>query len=972
MRNLITILIISVIGTMPSKSQDIDTWVNQKYEELSFNEKLGQLFMIRAFSRNEDGHYKKVEDLINKYKPGGICFFQGSPKEQAQLVNKYQTLSDIPMLIAIDGEWGVGMRFPGQVISFPRQLTLGAIQNENLIYEMGEEVARQCKLLGIHVNFAPVVDVNNNPANPVINNRSFGEDIYNVSAKGFAYMKGMQDHGIMASAKHFPGHGDTDVDSHADLPVINHSQARLDSLELMPFQVLIDQGVASIMVAHMDVPTLDNRKNRPTTLSAPVINGLLKEKMGFEGIVFTDAMEMQGVLKHFPTGIAEAEALVAGNDMIVLSMDIQESFEVIKKYISEGKITMDDIEEKVKKILRSKYKLGIHRKADVLNPMTVDSLLNRKEALALKHRLVRESITLLNNDSGSIPVRIVSSQKMATISIGYSGISPFQHRISDYKEASHISLNKDISSEQQAKILTELKDYDHVIIGIHDMSKFENKDFGITPSARALITALSAQNAKVTIVLFGSPYALKYFQESGSVIVAYEDDEVFQDLTAQAIFGASNFRGKLPVSVGKYPYGTGIQIESIGRLGYDVPENVGMSSEGLASIDSIVDEMISKKAAPGCQVLVAKDGKIVFEKSYGHFTYDNYHPVQKNDVYDVASVTKVMATTLSLMKLVDNGLLNVKDPVAKYIPQLDTTDKKTILFDEMLAHHAKFIGWIPFYLSTISENRSNPKPLTDYYSKRNSGGYNIPVARNLYLRSDYRDSIWSKIYGSKLRENEGYRYSDLAFYLSHQAIQNVTGKGVDIFAYENFYFPLGLSRTGFNPYRWMSVDHIAPSEEDVYFRRQRLQGYVHDMGAAMLGGVSGHAGLFSNSKELAVLMQMLLSGGSYGGERYLSEEVIELFTKRYYKSSRRGLGFDMKELDQRKNLNMSEKASESAFGHLGFTGTAVFADPQHNLIYIFLSNRTYPRMQNNKLSRYEYRPRIQTAIYNSLIKDTLP
>jgi CubicO group peptidase (beta-lactamase class C family) len=722
----------------------------------------------------------------------------------------------------------------------------------------------------------------------------------------------------------------------------------------------------------MNIPALDSRKNRPTTLSGPVIKDLLQEKMGFEGLVMTDAMEMQGVLKHFPSGIAEAEALLAGNDMILLPVDLEKAVSTIKKYISNGKIDMAAIEKSVKKILGQKYHLGIHRKAEVLIPSMVDSLLNRPEAMALKHRLIKEALTLVEDQNNLLPIRNISSLKVATVGIGYNGISPFQKRISDYYPAKHFAIKKEISIEQRKKVLKGLEGLDQVIVGIHDMSKYKSKDFGITETTRGFLEELKAQNPNTTIVLFGSPYALKYFQDFPSLVVAYEDDDSFQDLAAQSLFGATSFRGKLPVSVGRFAYGTGIQKENIGRLGYGIPENVGLSSQGLAAIDTIVAELIEKKAAPGCQVLVAKDGQIVFDKSYGHFTYQNKHKVGKQDIYDVASVTKVLATTISLMKLVDQGFLDVKDPVAKYIPQLDTTNKKEMLFDEMLAHHAKLIGWIPFYLHTVSDNRRNPKPLPTYYSKRNEGGFSIPVARNLYMRKDYRDSIWSLIYGSKMREQEGYRYSDLAFYLAHNTVKNITGKGVDVYAYENFYFPMGLSRTGFNPHMRFPIKTIAPTEEDVYFRRQRLQGYVHDMGAAMLGGVSGHAGLFSNTTELAALMQMLLNGGSYGGEKYLSKEVIELFTKRYSKSTRRGLGFDMKELDTKRTLNMSELASDETFGHLGFTGTSVFADPKHNIVYIFLSNRTYPRMQNNKLGRYEYRPRIQSVIYNSLLKENLP
>ena len=973
MRKLPIIFFLAIsIYQLSGQGKGSQTWVDSIYNQLNEDERLGQLFMMRAFSHEDKKHIEEVKATIEKYKVGGLCFFQGSPENQAHLVNLYQTLSDIPMIMAIDGEWGLSMRFKGQVTDFPRQLMLGAIQDDNLLYEMGKEVALQCKSTGIHVNFAPVADVNNNPDNPVINDRSFGEDIYNVAAKSFAYMKGMQDHGIMACGKHFPGHGDTGVDSHFDLPVITHDASRLDSLELMPFKVLIDQGLSSMMVAHLQVPALDNRPNRPTTLSKKVITDLLRKKLGFDGVVFTDAMEMKGVLKHFPTGEAEAEALAAGNDMIVLTMDIKKSMDAIKKYISAGKISWQQIEASVKRILRMKYELGLNNGHQPLNPTIVDAILNRPESVVLKSRLIRSAITLVKDTTNAIPLRDVTKTQYATLSIGESSYTPFQDRINDYLAAKNYKASKDMPAKKRSQLLSQLNKYDKVIVSIHNMDKLSSKNFGISDSTLQFLNVLYKQSDVVT-VLFGSPYALKYFEGQDELIVAYNDDELTQDITAQALCGALPIRGRLPVSAGKsFHYGDGEDRESMERLGYDIPESVGMSSDSLAAIDTIINEMIKEKAAPGCQILIAKDGKIVFDKAYGYHTYDKKNKVEKNDIYDVASITKILASTLSVMKLQDEEKLNIKDKVSKYIPQLDTTNKKEMLFEDMMAHHAKLIGWIPFYVNTISDNKRNPRPLPEYYRRTGSGKYAIQVAKNLYLRTDYQDSIWSKIYGSKLREREGYRYSDLAFYLVHKAIRNITDKGVDEYAFENFYRPMGLRKSGFNPHLNFKNDRIVPSEEDVYFRRQRVQGYVHDMGAAMLGGVSGHAGLFSNTKEVAILMQMLLNGGYYGGRQYLSPETIKLFTTRYRLSSRRGIGFDMKELDPQRSLNMSELASDETFGHTGFTGAAVYADPKYNIIYVFLSNRTYPRMTNTKFIRNEYRPKVQSVIYKSLNREILP
>ena len=962
---VLTMITNVAVGQQTTKS----AWVDSTYKYLSLDERIGQLFMLRAFSHIDKKHISELEASIKKYKVGGLCFFQGSPQYQAKLVNQYQALVDIPLLMAIDGEWGVGMRFKDQVVSFPRQLMLGAIQNDNLLYEMGKEVAFQCKKIGIHVNFAPVADVNNNPDNPVINDRSFGEDMYNVSAKSFAYMKGMQDNGILACAKHFPGHGDTDVDSHLGLPIINHSLERLDSLELTPFRVLAGQGIASMMVAHLHTPAFDNRKNRPTTLSENVIKNVLRKQLNYNGLVFTDAMEMKGVLNHFPAGIAEAEALLAGNDMIVLPTEIEKSIKTIKTYIDEGKISMDQIKESVKRILGSKYDVGLHKGHTTLYPSIVDGYLNRPESKVLKSKLVKASITLAKDSTRKLPITDISKITIATVSIGTKTYTPFQSRVSDYAAAKHFKINKDINQKKRSQLLKTLNNYDKVIVSIHDMEKLSSKSYGISDSTLVFLDILQKQNDVVTI-LFGSPYALSKIGKRDQVIVAYNEEELTQDITAQAIFGALGFRGKLPVSAGEfYKFGDGELREEIGRMGYDIPESVGLSSDTLAAIDTIIDEMVMERAAPGCQVLIAKDGKIIFDKSYGYFTYKKQNRVDKNSIYDVASVTKILASTISVMKLEEEGKLNLKDRVSKYVPQLDTTNKKDMVFDQMMAHHAQLIGWIPFYINTVSGNKRNPKPLPKYYERKGSSKYSTIVANHLYMRSDYRDTIWSKIYSSKLRERKGYRYSDLAFYLVHDAIKNLTEKGVDQYADEKFYKPLGLSKTGFNPRLKQSNEKIVPSEEDIYFRKQRLQGYVHDMGAAMLGGVSGHAGLFSTSKELAIMMQMLLNDGYYGGKKYLEKETIQKYTTRYSESTRRGIGFDMKELNPDRSPNMSELASDSTFGHTGFTGAAVFADPEHNIVYVFLSNRTYPRMENTKFIRNEYRPRVQSVIYKAMKKE---
>lgn len=438
-----------------------------------------------------------------------------------------------------------------------------------------------------------------------------------------------------------------------------------------------------------------------------------------------------------------------------------------------------------------------------------------------------------------------------------------------------------------------------------------------------------------------------------------------QQLAAQSLFGANDLNGIMPVTAAPWArFGQGIKkIFPHKRLGYALPESVGMSTDTLLQMDGIVAEMIGSGAAPGCQVLVAKDNRIVWQKSYGYFTYEQTQQVTNETIFDLASVTKVAATTISMMKLVENKQVSLDAPMSAYVPELGATDKKDLTVREMMVHHAGLQAWIPFYKQTLTAEQM---PSSRVYLNTAQPCFEVPVAKDLFMEDAWVDTLWQQIFNSPLSGNKNYKYSDLDFYLCARALNNVSGALVDVYADREFYRPLGLSTTTFNPWKKGLTLRCAPTEEDNYFRRQRLQGYVHDMGAAMLGGVSGHAGLFSNANDLAKIFQMLLNGGSYGWRQYLKPETVREFTTRYPVSTRRGIGFDMKELDEKQTANMSALAGEHTFGHLGFTGICAWADPEKDLIFIFLSNRTYPTMENNKLMNGDFRPRLQSVVYKAL------
>ncbi|WP_116108008.1 glycoside hydrolase family 3 N-terminal domain-containing protein [Lewinella sp. IMCC34191] len=940
-------------------------WVDSVYSSMNEDQRLGQLFMIRAHSDLGPDHVAEVVKQIEDYHVGGLCFFQGTPEKQLELTNQYQAISDLPLMVSMDAEWGLGMRLPDQTISFPKQLALGAIRNNQLIYDMGAEIARQMHRIGVNVSFSPVLDVNNNPNNPVIATRSFGEDRYNVTAKGYMYMKGLQDNGILASAKHFPGHGDTDVDSHLDLPVIKHSRARLDSIELYPFRALVRYGIGSIMAAHLQIPALDSRPNRPSSLSKPIVSDLLRDDLEFNGLIFTDGLEMKGVTKHYSPGEVEAEAIAAGSDILLLPEDIAASFETIKRYVSEGTIAPANLEEKIRRILLSKYRLGLTH-ARFPPAENLRSELNTAAAKSLKQDLFEAAMTLVRDQENLVPIATPETGKIVSLRVGSPKPTSFTSRLDDYGQITHLTTGAKPTATEQQQILQRVEEGDVVVVSLYSDGSLFIEKVSISNEVLNLLTKLD-QKGKLIVTVFGNPYSLAALDKFGTILEAYTRDDVAQDAAAQALFGANRITGRLPVTASKQaPYNAGLETTANFRMGYANPESVGVDGESLTSnIDVLAREAIREHATPGMVVLVARNGKVVFEKAYGHHTYARKQPVSINDVYDLASVTKVAATTLCVMKLVDDGRIDLDKPLGYYLPELEGTNKENLRIRAILAHRAGLSSWIPFYKYTLTPGRY-PKPSSQFYRTAQTGNFVVPVTDKLYMNKVFVDSVWQRIYDSPLPNVGRYRYSDLGFYLMAKLVDRVSGLTVDEFAARHFYRPMGLESLTFNPLRYIDRDRIPPTEVDDYFRMCTVQGYVHDMGAGMMGGVSGHAGLFGSAHDVAALFQMLLQEGTYGGKQYISPQTIHQFTTRYDDDLRRGLGFDMKQLDEDRSLNMAEDASSRAFGHLGFTGTAVWVDPADDLVYVFLSNRTFPDMENNKLNRLDTRIKMHAAAYEAI------
>jgi beta-N-acetylhexosaminidase len=970
------VVVFSLIGYVSGQAQvstkmDVaeQQWVDSVYIALTPQQRIGQLFMLRANSDIDSLEIHQLTRLIKDYNIGGLCFFKGGPVRQAILTNYYQKLAKTPLLISMDAEWGLGMRLDS-TISFARQMTIGAIRNERLITEYGLAIAEQLRRMGVHVSFSPVADINSNPANPVINIRSFGEHKEDVARKSVLYMKSLQQGGIISVAKHFPGHGDTDTDSHHSLPFIGHSAATIDSLDIYPFRELINAGIDGIMVAHLNIPALDATKDIPSSLSPIVIDSLLRKKLKFNGLVFSDALDMKGVSNYNGPGSVELKALKAGNDVLLLSVSVEKAVAEIMHAIDSGFYSKDELAVHCKKILSGKYRSGLNKFQHVhLENLFND--LHSPEEVNLNLELYRNAITVLKNENIIIPILPSDTLRIASLMIGYPDIRMFQQRMNDYVKVDHYTLPRDVDKKTIEATLSYLKDYNLVIIGINNTTPTPARNFGISDATIGLVDSLLISKQCI-LNLFTLPYSINLFRnidKAKALVVAYQDNADAYDAVVQMMFGATVASGTLPVGVNSvFPTHAGLTTTASGRLSYNPYQGKEIHAEDLVVIDSIVKIGLDNKAYPGCQVLIAKNGNVIYRKSFGNTDYINNQPVKNDDLYDIASVTKVAATTLAVMKLYDEGKVNLDEPLSKTLKYLESSNKKKITIREVMTHQAGLVAWIPFYQKTLK----NGYPDSSLYSKVASDNFPCRVAEGMYLRKDYRQVIIDSIIHSPLSDKKEYKYSDLGFLLMQQFIEQVTGKSLDLYMEEQFYKPLGLKTLTFHPREKFPLSRIIPTEKDTLFRHQLVQGDVHDQAAALLGGVAGHAGLFGTSNDMAVILQMLIQNGSYGGRQYIKPETVALFTKRQFKGNRRGLGFDKPQLLPSEPGPACEEASANSFGHTGFTGTYIWADPDNDLIIVFLSNRVNPDAEPNKLVQLGTRTQIQQTLYQSINKNLKP
>lgn len=894
---------------------------------------------------------KKTIDLIKKQKVGGIILMKGEYSLSADWVREFQKTASTPLMVSIDGEWGIHMRI-ANTTKFPYALTLGAIDEESELYRMGKAIAEDCKRLGIHVNFAPVADININPNNPVINYRSFGENKENVFRKSLQYALGMQENGVMAVAKHFPGHGDTDMDSHHDLPVIDKPLQDLEKLELYPFQKLIQKGIWGMMVAHLKVPAVDPT-GTPSSLSQPIITDLLKSKMKFEGLVFSDALNMKGVSTYSTAGKMELDAYLAGNDILLFSENVEKGIQRIEEYIKANPDAKEELNERIEKILLFKHKLGCHAPPN----LTYSHDESSNDALATT--LYEKSITYLSEEN--IPFESWNDNAQKTLYISLSDMSTeLRKRLEKSTAYTFFNLPSKTASELYDLAAQDMKNYDKVIVAYHDLSQSSSKNFGLNAAQINFIANLKNRD-NVLHLWFGNPYGLKYFQEASNIVLAYEDNFKTQTAVYNYLQKKSAPLGKLPVSVGKFKEGEHYTAIPASKTTIVDVSPVGTTMDKaavLSQIESLCQEILWTGAAPGFQMVVNHQGKQIYNKSYGKHNYGEDAPTVKNtDLYDLASLTKILSTTLAAMKLYEQGKLKLDGQVGDYLLLDDSATIGTIYIYQLLTHEAGLTPFIPFYQRFHTDNYYT------YFSNEQSPDFPYPVARNMYVRKDYADTMWQEISHSTLKNIGSYRYSDLSMYILQRIIERITGEPLDKYVVKNFYSKMGVSLT-YKPILKYSLSKITPTEYDDKFRLQLVHGYVHDQGCALYGQVCGHAGLFGNATDVSKVMQMLLNGGLWNGTRLLRAETITKFTEQQRIGSRRGLGFDKPNTDDPSASSPTAKeCSFATFGHTGFTGTCAWGDPFHQMVFVFLSNRIYPSADNKKLARGDYRERLQALFY---------
>ena len=935
---LLLLALILFPGTSWNREDAKEDWAEVTLRRLTLEEKVAQLIFVWSSGRylaEDSPEWQELVRLTTKRKLGGFIFSIGDVYEYAVQINKLQELAEIPLLMAGDFEFGVGMRVRNST-SFPRAMAVGATRNPAYAYEMGKATAREGRALGVHQNYAPTIDVNNNPKNPVINTRSFGDDVKLVAAMGAAFVKGTQDGGMIATVKHFPGHGDTDVDTHLGLTTLSFDRKRLDAVELAPYRAAFEAGAMSVMVGHIAVPKIDTGSGVPATVSPRITTALLQDAMKFSGLIVTDAMQMRGVSTRYEPGESAVLSLKAGTDLVLMPVDADVAIDAIVAAVKRGELTEGRIDHSVRKILGIKQKFNLHlnRFVDVER---VGEVVNSTEHQLLALNIARDAVTVLGNKNGVLPFSKVDNRKVLDIIIsdtenpsdgrGFHGMLRERNPNVDF-----IRIDPRSNALEYEAVLAKASTAEMLLVQLHLYTRSGEMTGFVQKEQRELVNKLLQLQKPNVLISFGNPYVVMEFPTTDAYVCAYSNAEAMQQAVAEVLYAESPARGKLPITIpGVFKFGEGVEYSKL-ALRNGMPEEAGFNRNDLLAVDAIVNAAVKDSAFPGAVLLVAKDGIVVHQKAYGAYDYEVYSKrIDEQTIYDLASVTKVLATTSAVMRLVDERKLSLEDPVVKHLPQFGRNGKEKITIYNLMVHNSGLPAWRRFY---------------DFCT--------TPAC------------VLDSVFATPLAFGTGDTtvYSDLGLITMGKVIEKLSGAPLDRFVDSVFFKPLGMNSTMFNPPQKL-WSRIAPTEVDTFWQRTgvAVRGRVHDENCATLGGVSGHAGLFSTASDISILMQMLLNGGSYGGKQYLNEATIKKFITRQSAQSTRGIGWDMKNPGRSWAGSL---LSDKTFLHTGFTGTSVAADPERNMIVVFLTNRVHPSRSSSKI--FQVRPMVHDAVARALVR----